>query len=1011
MRRTALSFLFIFLSVLVFADPAQSGGSSRAGSSPQQKTASERYRGWRKSETEHFTFIFEPKDEASVAELLLFCEDSYQKVADYFGFYPDHINCIVNGRTDTANGYFSALPNRIELYITSPSGPWLGSKTENWLELLLIHELVHYVHMNYNKGFMYALSRVFGYELRVSANGFLPGWMIEGIAVALETSLTEGGRGRNPFFELYWKAPLLEGDLFSLRQASYSSPFPPPGRIYYAGYILVDYMMRHFGDDVFKRIHDRFVKFPFFGPRRAIRAVTGKRAEEIYSGMIAELEGRYASAKEIKDGSLVTPEAVGNYYFPRMTGDGWYLYRSGPYKPSAIVRFNPQTGTETTVLRASLTDSDSFSAVRDGSLLVYTAFRSDNRHPAGRTLTSDLYTFDTESRRVRRLTEGGHLRHPAVTTNGDTAAAVQLDGQYSRLVQVDMRDGSITELFSLPETNIYTPCFSPSGERLVFTLNDRGTQDIWLYDFNTGMAAPLFGQDSHGEHYPRFIDENRIIFSSDRNGSLALYTAALPAAGNHGGNSSEAGSAEESGSPGPPVLIKEDPVGAYIGMPDAGRLYYGSYRSGGWCVKSVPYSGIERDQKKNSAAPWDAELSESAADSSQEAPPGEPEAMETRRYFDIAKPLLWAPLPLDVSSFQTLVPVFGLGVFAYGASPLEKSEWTAAVTSRFDVFQPGIYFRGNFSIRSLGVYYNLDQLYYRQSQDLYTQLTRQSLGFRIPIVNASSYAKGRSIGLGLTTGVNHSFYMQNNTPFHFFNGFDLSSGNSAHSLSAYGSLGFSLSRFGSARQIYTPLDLYLSNSVAVPIPLYAASGRGIFIDSVCEFQFPTFFRYQFLKIGIKNNFTSSSLLSSRRMSPRGTFDPEAQPFEGMTLFAVDYLIALGIMDLPLPLGYNMFGFHLRGVALGLHGEWMADWSPSQGIFQMDEYIYTGIELVFIVGNSLASIPVGAGISFRFDRTLTAPADISKDLRLYIFLGLDSFASTLFTRAGEGRENRERTVGR
>ena len=981
-QKNLLFLLFLTITITAFGEPTVENNHHE-----------EPYKGWRKTETEHFTFIYEPKDEGSVAELLTFCEDSYQKVADYFGFSPEHINCIVNGRIDTANGYFSALPNRIVLYITSPSGPWLGAKTENLLELLLIHELVHYIHMNYNKGFLYGLSRVFGYELRVAAGGFLPGWMIEGIAVALETDYTGGGRGRNPFFELYWKAQVIEGELFSLRQASYSSPFPPPGRIYYAGYIISDYMMNRFGADVFKRIHDRFVKFPFFGPRRAIRVVTGETAEEIYNGMVDELEARYASSKEIQDGSLVTAEAVGNYYFPKITDRGWYLYRSGPNGPSAIVRFNPDTGKEKLILRTSLTDPDSFSAVPDGSLIVYTSFRADGRHPAGRTLTSDLYTFDTENRRPRRITTDRHLRHPAAAPDEKTAAAVQIKGQYSRLVKVDMDDGSISELFSLPETNVYTPSFSPSGDRLVFTLNDHGTQDVWMYDFKTGKAAPLFGRDKHGEYYPLFVDDERITFSSDRTGSLALYTAQITGGAKQGGTGNESGKGDPV-----PSIIRRDPVGAYIGMPVNGTLYFGSYRSDGWCIKSAPFR-----EKKETAFWKSVEIPEDGFPTGDENGGTETAGtVESARYFDIAKPLLWAPVPLYISSFQSLPPVFGLGVFAYGASPLEKSDWTAAVTSRLDVFQPGVYFRGNFSIRSLRLFYNLDQLYYQQARDLYTQRTDQSFGVRIPVFLRTSYAKARSAGLSLATGLSHSFILQKDAPFHFFNGFDLTSGSFGHSLYAYGSAGFSVSRFGSARQIYSPFDLYVSSSITVPIPLYPSAPRGFVFDSTFEFQFPTFFRYQFLKLGIKNNYTGSAFLGGRRISPRGIFDPEPQPSEGMSLFAVDYLAALGIMDVPLPLGYNMFGFHLRGIALGVHGEWMADWSPSGGTFEMDDYIYTGIELVFIVGQSLASVPLGFGVSFRFDRSLAVPVDITRDLRPYLFIGLDSFISTVMERAGEGR---------
>ena len=116
------------------------------------------------------------------------------------------------------------------------------------------------------RGFFHALSRVFGADARWGTAVFLPGWMLEGPTTNLETIFTVGGRGRNPFFEMQYEAPVIEGDLFSLAQASYASAFPPSGRIYVAGYVLVDHLLKTFGEDVFTRIMDDYLRLPFLRP-------------------------------------------------------------------------------------------------------------------------------------------------------------------------------------------------------------------------------------------------------------------------------------------------------------------------------------------------------------------------------------------------------------------------------------------------------------------------------------------------------------------------------------------------------------------------------------------------------------------------------------------------------------------------------------------------------------------------------------------------------------------------
>ena len=301
----------------------------------------EPFRGWKKTETEHFVIIYEPKDREYAEDLLGFCEPVYDTIAGYFSSHPDKIPCVLRGRTDSANGFYSSLPSKIELYITAPTIPWMGAKHGDWLKILFIHELVHFIHFHYNHGFFYTLSQIFGESIRPSLMGFMPGWMTEGIAVYLETALTEGGRGRNPFFEIYYKAPIIEDRFFSLQKASYNSDYPPRGRIYVAGYLLIEYIMRSFGESVFSEIHDRYARFPFFGPRYAIEAVTGETVQHIFNHMKEELEEQYRDDAAVEAGERITPSVTGDYHFPIPTKRGLYLYRrtlDTPHLLSAMTR-------------------------------------------------------------------------------------------------------------------------------------------------------------------------------------------------------------------------------------------------------------------------------------------------------------------------------------------------------------------------------------------------------------------------------------------------------------------------------------------------------------------------------------------------------------------------------------------------------------------------------------------------------------------------------------------------
>jgi hypothetical protein len=100
----------------------------------------------------------------------------------------------------------------------------------------------------------------------------------------------------------------------------------------------------------------------------------------------------------------------------------------------------------------------------------------------------------------------------------------------------------------------------------------------------------------------------------------------------------------------------------------------------------------------------------------------------------------------------------------------------------------------------------------------------------------------------------------------------------------------------------------------------------------------------------------------------------------------------------------MFGLHLRGGGLGIHTALLADWSIPDGVFVIDENIYIGMELVLNVGASLASVPVGIGVTFRFDRTFSRQIVFLEDFRPYLFIGIDSFLSSFSARGNKSGWN-------
>ena len=298
---------------------------------------------WLRTDTDHFTIIYRERDEDTAREVLNLADRVWRDVTAYLAYQPrERIPVVIYGGTARANGYFSPYPPHIALFVSSPIGPWLGARTESWIETVFIHELIHYVHLTRPIGFFGSPSRVFGPLLSATGTLFMPGWTVEGIAVHGESYLAPGGRGDNPFFEMQAIAPVLEQRMYNYDQAGHPSVYTPSGRIYTGGYLLVDYLLREHGERTFVELNRTFQQAPFLGMRRAIRRTTGQRAPDFFDAMVEDLEERYAPRRALPDGTRISPEGPGNWYLPVPTdrglitwardfnrGPGLYLYTGG----------------------------------------------------------------------------------------------------------------------------------------------------------------------------------------------------------------------------------------------------------------------------------------------------------------------------------------------------------------------------------------------------------------------------------------------------------------------------------------------------------------------------------------------------------------------------------------------------------------------------------------------------------------------------------------------------------
>jgi hypothetical protein len=243
--------------------------------------------------------------------------------------------------------------------------------------------------------------------------------------------------------------------------------------------------------------------------------------------------------------------------------------------------------------------------------------------------------------------------------------------------------------------------------------------------------------------------------------------------------------------------------------------------------------------------------------------------------------------------------------------------------------------------------------------------------------------------LSFSVGLSHTIERSSAAPFSFVEG--IVGGDVGQSLTFSAGITAGWARLGSTFDLYNPLELHGELSEDVTLDLEGPVLSGSRLESLTYLNLPSPIRHHVVRLGVKAAFATGSE-SSRSESfavPRGSFVPEAESRAGRSLFALDYLMPLVLLDQPLILGTYLLGF-----AAGVHLEVEARWGFDPAAFTLGDDLYLGVELTPLLGSwsYVPAFPFVMGVSFRVSMSDPGRFDAARDIGLYFSLGLDSFTT-------------------
>jgi hypothetical protein len=276
--------------------------------------------GWQVLTTPHFTFYAQADQVNIMQKLAAIAEEVHPLVVTYVGHEPtEKTHVVIMDISDLLNGMASAtFYNQIICFPVHPGNSvayssGLGSRTDDWLRTLFIHEYTHILQMDIPSGLAGIIRRCFGHVPGASTpNGLQPLLSIEGLAVHAETLLTEAGRGDDPLYHMFLRTAVLDGKLLRLDQAMnnyYLSRWDPAGAPYLYGASLTEYIARHYGVYALQQVNQMGSSWS-----NSLYQVLGISLPELWAGWEHEITEKYIEqAEKVQETPLTELVPLGSH--------------------------------------------------------------------------------------------------------------------------------------------------------------------------------------------------------------------------------------------------------------------------------------------------------------------------------------------------------------------------------------------------------------------------------------------------------------------------------------------------------------------------------------------------------------------------------------------------------------------------------------------------------------------------------------------------------------------------
>ncbi|MFT5811301.1 MAG: hypothetical protein ACI9KM_002070 [Rubritalea sp.] len=519
----------ILVTIITFS-PHSFADDSAAGAWQQEDDK------WLSFTTEHFQFNYHEAHQVQADRAAVIAEKVWPVITSDLNWEPiDRIQVVIEDDFDFSNGFASPLPyNQVRLFLSPPENMSGLAPYDDWMNLLITHELTHVVQLDMAMGAPSVMRKILGRNIFTFPHTFTPGFMTEGLAVYKETNHQAGyGRGQSSRYEMLMRGEVIGGidDLSRVTVPLRDWPF---GKQYLYGYYYYEFLAERYGQQKITQYLNSYSRklLPFVLQNRTAKRTFGKSHETLWPEFKSWLKLKFApQIKQIEHQPLIAGTAFTNdglQFDPITANDNQYYYlHSNGMDRRSIVKVDADGNHNEVMSVSNIIDMDV--TEKDSLLITRLVLDGDGR------AWSDI--FQLSSGDEKRLTHGQRYRTarwlsriPNKNTKQNTSdakriIAKRIVGGYSQLDLLSADGQFIKQLWRGTLDDVVGDySVSHDGEKLIASVKRK--QQGWnleQFDLNSNQWGKLTNTKAT-ESGARFDKGDKtILFSADYDGVFNIY--------------------------------------------------------------------------------------------------------------------------------------------------------------------------------------------------------------------------------------------------------------------------------------------------------------------------------------------------------------------------------------------------------------------------------------------------------------------------------------------------------